>query len=119
LADALSHISRSQAEPGEVDHVRMLLLRVAEGARCSLALQQQIVGTSILDHFTTNIDDHEQGRAEPAEPALIAAIVSLGETEAMLDAHQEVKQPDWTFDAEYSGKWPADRLDDHRAPLEI
>ena len=33
----------------------------------------------------------------------------------MLDARQGQKQPDWTYDVTYSGKWPADRLDDHRA----
>ena len=38
---------------------------------------------------------------------------------AHLDEHQFAKQPDWTYDAEYSGKWPADRLDEHRAPEEL
>jgi hypothetical protein len=49
------------------------------------------------------------------EPELIVPIVDIVDGRVVLDEHQATKQPDWTFDAEYSGKSPADRLDDHRA----
>ena len=105
-------------EPGEADHVRTLLRNVAEGARCNLALQQQIVGNSILDLFPAHWKSTcRGGRSQPSRPRSRPSSASA--TGAVLDEHQREKQPDWTFDAEYSGKWPADRLDDHRAPQEI
>jgi hypothetical protein len=32
----------------------------------------------------------------------------------VLDDHQCEKQPDWTYDAPWSGKSPAERLGNHR-----
>ena len=34
----------------------------------------------------------------------------------MLNDRHRQKQPDWSYDAEDSGKWPAERFDEHRAP---
>jgi hypothetical protein len=34
---------------------------------------------------------------------------------ATLDTGFSRKQPDWTFGSHWSGKSPADRLDDHRS----
>ena len=42
-------------------------------------------------------------------------ILDIVDGRAVLDLHQTTKQPDWTFDAEWTGQSPADRLDDHRA----
>jgi hypothetical protein len=50
---------------------------------------------------------------------LIAPMIELRDGEAVLDERQVRKQPDWTYDEVYSGKWPADRLDDHREHLEL
>jgi hypothetical protein len=34
---------------------------------------------------------------------------------AVLDERHRDKRPDWTYDPEYSGKSPADLLDEHRS----
>ena len=56
------------------------------------------------------------GDAEGVEPALIAELLDITGQTAVPDASHRDKQPDWTYDDVYSGKWPADWLDDHRAP---
>jgi hypothetical protein len=40
---------------------------------------------------------------------LIAAIVDIEDGQAVLDEREREKQPDWSYDAVYSGKWPATR----------
>jgi len=57
--------------------------------------------------------------AAPTSPEFIAAIAELEDGDAVLDEHQRTLQPDWTHDEVYSGKWPADRLDDHREHLDL
>ena len=92
-----------------------LLDRVTESARCNLAYQQHDVVDSILDLFLDQFQDHVTEKLDAVEPELIVPIVDIVDGRAVLDEHQATKQPDWTFDAEFSGKSPADRLDDHRA----
>jgi hypothetical protein len=45
-------------------------------------------------------------------------MVDMHDGVATLDGDFAHKQPDWTFGDHWSGKSPADRLDDHRAPEE-
>lgn len=56
------------------------------------------------------------GEAEGVEPELIAELLDIIGEATVPDAAHRGKQPDWTYDDVYSGKWPADWLDDHRAP---
>jgi hypothetical protein len=57
---------------------------------------------------------HVGGTAPNVEPALVAELVDIADGKATFDARHLEKQPDWTFDAEYSGKSPADRFAEHR-----
>ncbi|MGZ4690591.1 MAG: hypothetical protein ACXWAY_13280, partial [Acidimicrobiia bacterium] len=91
------------------------LATVADGARCNLAYQQQTVVGSILELFGDQVTQHREKHGAASTPTLIAAIHELADGHAVLDERQGAKQPDWTYDETYSGKWPADRLDDHRA----
>jgi len=88
---------------------------VADGARCNLATQQQVVVGSVLQQFPELVAAHVAGTAVAAEPVAIASIDDLVDGRVVLDDAQRTKQPDWTHDAVDSGQWPADRLDDHRA----
>jgi hypothetical protein len=69
---------------------------------------------SILELFVEQFQDHVTGKLGAVEPEPIVPILDIVDGRAVLDLHQAEKQPDWTF-GEYSGKSPADRLDDHRA----
>ena len=119
LWERLERITHSDPRADDRERIDPLLAGIAEGARCNLAYQQQIVVGSILGRFTAEVDAHVQQRAQPAEPEFVAAIVDLEGEQARLDEHERAKQPDWTYDAEYSGQWPADRLDEHRSPQEL
>ena len=52
--------------------------------------------------------------APGVEPALAAELLDIVDGTARLDERHRQKQPDWTYDAVYSGQSPADRFDDHR-----
>jgi NADH-quinone oxidoreductase subunit F len=115
IAEILDKLRRSEAHPDERRDLDSRLETVAYGARCNLATQQQVVVGSVLAQFPDLVQGHLDGTIAPTEPALIAPIVDIVDGVARLDENQHRKQPDWTFDEHDSGKWPADRLDDHRA----
>jgi hypothetical protein len=119
IADVLGRVARSAPNPDDFEILDARLTSVADGARCNLATQEQVVVGSILDLYEAAFEDHARGRAAPANPEFIAAIAELEDGIAVLDEHQRTLQPDWTHDEVYSGKWPADRLDDHREHLDL
>jgi NADH:ubiquinone oxidoreductase subunit F (NADH-binding) len=110
LAELFGRVRRSEANDGDLTAIEERLGTVVEGARCSLAVQYQLVLQSILDDFADEIEAHVHGRADAAPPELIASIVDIDGPTAMLDESHLRKQPDWTFDARWSGKVPADLL---------
>jgi NADH-quinone oxidoreductase subunit F len=116
LADVLAKVSRSQAGERDLGEVRSLLDTVSDEARCFLALQHQAVVESIVTGFGDELQAHLDGRAPAVEPVLVAELKEIDGDEAVIDERHMAKQPDWTYDAEDSGKWPAERLDEHRAP---
>ncbi|MEJ7583764.1 MAG: NADH-ubiquinone oxidoreductase-F iron-sulfur binding region domain-containing protein [Acidimicrobiales bacterium] len=108
IADRLDHLRRNDAGPEAVTELEDRLATVADGARCFLATQQQLVVGSVLSSFGEAVAAHAEGSAETAEAELIAAIVDIVDDEAVLDTDHRTKQPDWTHDPEDSGRAPAD-----------
>jgi NADH-quinone oxidoreductase subunit F len=120
LSDLLGRLCRSDAGPRELAAIKSRVDTIANSARCYLASQHQVVVGSILDRFPAEFEAHVSGRAEAAEPQLIAELRDIEGDEAVVDERHRQKQFDWSYDAEDSGKAPADRFDDHRnqRPLE-
>jgi len=116
LAGLLDRVSRSEATERNLKEIDDLLSTVGNGARCSLALQQQAVVQSIVTGFGDELNAHVSGGARPAEPTLVSELLGIEGDEAVVDARHRQKQPDWTYNEEDSGTWPAERLDEHRAP---
>lgn len=116
LSELLDRIAGSEATEIDRERVDAVLETIADGARCNLPYQQQAVVGSVLARFPDDVAAHVHGQAEPVERTPIGPIATLDGAGAHLDAHELTKQPDWTFDAEDSGQWPSDRLDEHRAP---
>jgi NADH:ubiquinone oxidoreductase subunit F (NADH-binding) len=116
LAAELAALARSAGDDRVLATVDGLLDTVADGARCNLATQQQVVVRSVLQLFPDTVRAHAEHAAAAVEPELVAPIVDIRDGRAVVDASQRTKQPDWTHDAVDSGKWPADRLDDPRRP---
>jgi NADH:ubiquinone oxidoreductase subunit F (NADH-binding) len=110
LATTLDRIRVSEVG----DHLPVVtaaLETVADGARCSLASQQQLVIGSLLSSFPEAFERHARGEVEPAEPILVAPIADRPGDAFVLDESHAAKQPDWSFDEVDSGAFPAQRYD--------
>jgi hypothetical protein len=118
LSGALARLASSEPEERDLDDIGEALTTIAEGARCNLAAQQQVVVGSGLELFPDDVKAHAESRAGAVPPEPIASIADLAGTDAVLDVDELTKQPDWTHDPVDSGQWPASRLDEHRAPSE-
>jgi hypothetical protein len=111
ISDILDRVRQSQASEEELMKLDRRLLTVADSARCNLATQHQIVVGSLLKQFPDALARHALGHPA-SDPYLIAAIVDIDGTRAVLDTKHAQKQPDWTYDEEWSGKTPADVIDE-------
>jgi NADH-quinone oxidoreductase subunit F len=114
LADLWARLCHGEAAEADLETIRKRARTVSERARCYLATQHEAVATSILERFAGDVAGHVGGTAPNVEPALVAELVDIADGKATFDARHLEKQPDWTFDAEYSGKSPADRFAEHR-----
>lgn len=112
IAELLDRIRRNDANDIDLVALNDRIITVADRARCNLALQQQIVATSVLQNFPGALRAHLDGHRRPGERYLVAPILDIRDGQALLDTRYANKQPDWTFDATYSGKSPADRIDE-------
>ena len=95
--------------------VRQRVDTVAFGARCSLATQEQVVIGSLLGAFGAELEARVEHTAHRGDPMPIIPMTDLRDGVAVLDVEHARKQPDWTYGDHWSGKAPADRLDDHRS----
>jgi NADH:ubiquinone oxidoreductase subunit F (NADH-binding) len=114
IAERMDALRRGEGEADDLAEVQARLATVADGARCSLAEQQQRVIGSVLTGFDDQVQARASGPSAPVEPYLVAPIVELADGRAQLDTDHADKQPDWTLGAEDSGASPADRIDERR-----
>jgi NADH-quinone oxidoreductase subunit F len=119
LSGLLDKLSRSAADERDMVAIRERMNTVADGARCFLASQQEVVAASLFAHFAEVVDDHLGRRVEGIEPALVAELVDIDDGTAVLDERHRTKQPDWSYGETYSGQAPADRFGEHRSPEEL
>ena len=119
LSVLLAKVSRSEAAERDVEAIVDRVRTVGDEARCYLALQHQTVLTSVIERFPTALQAHVTGGAEAVEPVLVAEMVDIEGNRAIVDERFREKQPDWTYDEEYSGQSPADRFGEHRSPDEL
>ncbi len=113
------HLDALAGGTGSADHLARIddrLTHVADGARCSLATQHQVVITSLRTAFAGAFDARTAASGtEPAAPYVVAELRDLTDGVATIDESFTTKQPDWTHEAEDSGQSPVGRLTDHRA----
>jgi NADH-quinone oxidoreductase subunit F len=115
LADRLRRLCASEEGTTVVGDIRAHVATVANEARCYLATQHQIVVTSLLESFPDEVAAHERAGSPAVTPLLVSELVDIRDGVAEWDERHLEKQPDWTYDTEWSGKTPVDRLVDHRA----
>ena len=111
IADILARVVRGEHRPNDAEELASRVTTVADEARCALAGQQQRVIGSLLSLFPDAIQAHCEDAAVPDDYVLVAPLVDIKDGRAIVDERHRGKQPDWTFDETYSGKSPADRLD--------
>ncbi|MDQ6614108.1 MAG: hypothetical protein M3083_05020 [Actinomycetota bacterium] len=124
LSDLFEKLCRSDAQPADFDRIQRLVGRVGDNARCYLATQHQVVVGSILERFGAELQAHVaavrgRGGAEPVEPRLVAELDDIADGHSVWDERHRQKQPDWSYDDEWSGKVPAEMFGDHRRPLSL
>jgi NADH:ubiquinone oxidoreductase subunit F (NADH-binding) len=125
LSGLLEKLCRSEATPADFERIRHLVDTVGDRARCSLATQHQVVVGSILEQFGAELEAHVApgvgglGAARPVEPWLVAELQDIEGDEAVWDERHRAKQPDWSYDAVWSGKLPAELFGDHRHQLPL
>ena len=107
LSRLLASIASNDADETDVKTAESLADVVSEEARCSLARQHEAVLRSLFERFPDAVLAHLERRATAAAPMLVAELLDIEGDTAVVDANHERKQPDWTFNAEDSGKWPA------------
>ncbi|HEV7524700.1 MAG TPA: NADH-ubiquinone oxidoreductase-F iron-sulfur binding region domain-containing protein [Acidimicrobiia bacterium] len=116
IAELLAMTTRGEATKRNVDELRACISTVADGARCSLATQQQVVADGLLEHFPADVDAHIDKRLHSDAPHVFAELVDIVDGVARIDERHAAKNPDWTYDSIDSGKTPAERLGEHREP---
>jgi NADH-quinone oxidoreductase subunit F len=115
IADVLDRLCGGQGRAADLDAVARALTTVADGARCNLASQQQVVVGGIVEGWSDDFSRRATGPAEAVTPVLVAEITALDGGEVTLDEARRAKQPDWSTDEEWSGTYPADEQADHRS----
>ena len=116
LADKLSALAGNRANAADLTEIRRRIDTVADRARCTLAAQHQAVVGSLLLHFDGEVRAHLAHTAEPVAAFTVTELRDLDDGVARWDDEHLRKQPDWSYDAEWSGKVPADLLADRRGP---
>lgn len=115
IARLLANAANGAGSADDLVTVKARLATVADGARCSLAAQQQAVVGSLLNAFPQQVTSRFEADATPVEVHLVAALVDIADQGATLDSSFLRKQPDWTYDEVDSAKTPVERFTDHRA----
>jgi NADH-quinone oxidoreductase subunit F len=120
IAELLGATVRGEAAANDLDELRLRIAKVADGARCSLATQQQVIAASLLDEFPDAVQAHLEKATAATAPVTVAELVDIGaDGGARIDERHAAKQPDWTYDPVDSGKSPASRLGEHRDPQSL
>ena len=116
ISESLDRIIANEATATDVDRLRSALDTVADGARCNLARQQEIVTRSLLDAFPQAVEVHIARSAPAVARELIAELIDINDDSVVeLDESFPDRQPDWTYDPIDSGRTPVERFTDHRA----
>lgn len=96
------------------DELTVRAERVTVGARCGLAGQQRAVVEGLLAYVPTSLTAafaDEADERSPQRPVTIAPLRSIDEGRAEVDSRHAEVNPDWTTGAEWSGAYPAARVD--------
>jgi NADH:ubiquinone oxidoreductase subunit F (NADH-binding) len=110
LSRLLAALVANEADETDVKTIATLTDAVSDEARCALARQHEAVVRSLLDHFPDAVLGHVNRTAPRADALTVAELADIEGDTAVVDQTHLRKQPDWTYNDDDSGKWPAQRL---------
>lgn len=119
LAELLERLAASRASDADIANLRRRANTVANGARCSLGVQQQDIVGGLLTHFAPLVEAHRDKTAAPTRVMAVAELVDISESVVQIDQRHQAKQPDWTYTPTWGGETPVERFIDHRAHAEF
>jgi NADH-quinone oxidoreductase subunit F len=114
LADALERLCQARGCVDDLDLIASVLNTVADGARCNLAIQQQVVVGEIMRRYGDEFAARLAPGSRPVPPLFVSEVRELEDGEVTLDERRRTKQPDWTFGRRWAGAMPVDLVTDHR-----
>jgi NADH-quinone oxidoreductase subunit F len=98
-----THLERIETGAGTDDDIAAIggwLERVTDGNRCYLAVEEQLVVSSVLRAFPDEFAEHIEGHACPRPGGRpMPKLVDLVDGVATYDETFWRKRPDWTYDA--------------------
>ena len=95
------HLERIEAGEGtdrDLTEMGAWLDKVTDGNRCYLAVEEQVLISSIVRAFPEEFEEHVLlGRCPRPRPMTVPKLVDLTGGRAVLDERQARKRPDWTY----------------------
>ena len=114
IADRLAKLAPGPPPTRDLEAIEDRLRTIADGARCNLARSSSQWSAASSSASAPTCAPTSTGNC-PVVPVLVVELIDIdGAAQAVVDERFRRKQPDWTYDATWSGKSPADRLTDHR-----
>ena len=94
-----TRLQRIEAEGDASQFARIegALRTVTDGNRCYLAVEEQLVVSSILREFPEDVVAHEEGRCRLRHDLVLPKFVDFDGTRFRYDERQARKRPDWTY----------------------
>jgi hypothetical protein len=110
IAQLLSLVAAGNGGDAERALIQRRLSTVADGARCGLASQQEVVVGSILHAFGDQVAVEVGQGAGSTATYVIAPLRNVGVEGTEFDLSVVEKQLDWSMDPVDSGRSPVDRM---------
>jgi NADH-quinone oxidoreductase subunit F len=101
ITDHLERIEAGDGTDRDVGQIVGWLDRLTDGNRCYLAVEEQVLISSILREFAGEFAEHiDLGRCPRPRPLTMPKLVDLTAGVATYDQTYSRKRPDWTFEPE-------------------
>jgi NADH-quinone oxidoreductase subunit F len=94
----LARLLELRADDRDILTISERLRTVTDGNRCALPVEERSLISSFLRSFPEEFADHLEGRPCAGRHDLaVPKIVDIVDGDAIFDARQRLKQPDWTY----------------------
>ncbi|HMC52037.1 MAG TPA: NADH-ubiquinone oxidoreductase-F iron-sulfur binding region domain-containing protein [Acidimicrobiales bacterium] len=100
ITAVLERLQAGRATEADVGRMGGSLRSVTDSNRCYLAVEEQVLVSSILQAFPEEVVAHLEAPCPLPRPILVPKVVSLEADQVVYDERQARKRPDWTYQDE-------------------